>query len=435
MNKISEITGDIKICIHRGANQIGGSCVEIECEGQRLIIDVGTPLDIENEEDIDESVLPDIKGIKESDSSIIGILISHPHKDHYGLIKYVSPEIPVYIGKKADEIIETFSLFVPKYAINIQNKKYFESGESFVLGKTSHGDIRVTPFLVDHSAFDSYSFLIEIGGKKILYSGDFRCHGRKGKLSENLSKNNLLKNLDIVLLEGSSLSRLDENSQFPKEEEIEDKFVEELKKTKGLAIVHCSSQNIDRLVSVYHACCRTGRKMIVDLYQACVLRACFEMERPLFKNAALYVPENQRVFIKEKQLFDLMHEYSKPRIYRENILKNMEKFALIFRATHIRDFNYAPELLKNARFFYSMWNGYWNDECKNYKQVRDFVRKNNLEKIDIHTSGHASIIDLKKYIENLGSPLVTPIHTFHPEKFPDFFKNVKIHQDGEWFTV
>ena len=220
MQNNSGTTDEVKVCIHRGSNQIGGSCVEIECEGKRLIIDVGTPLDIENEEDIDESVLPDIKGIKESDSSIIGILISHPHKDHYGLIKYVSPEIPVYIGKKADEIIETFSLFVPKYAINIQNKKYFESGESFVLGKTSHGDIRVTPFLVDHSAFDSYSFLIEIGGKKILYSGDFRCHGRKGKLSENLSKNNLLKNLDIVLLEGSSLSRLDENSQFPKEEEI-----------------------------------------------------------------------------------------------------------------------------------------------------------------------------------------------------------------------
>ena len=35
--------------------------------------------------------------------------------------------------------------------------------------------------MVDHSALDSYMFLIETGGKKILFTGDFREHGIIGE--------------------------------------------------------------------------------------------------------------------------------------------------------------------------------------------------------------------------------------------------------------
>ena len=43
------------------------------------------------------------------------------------------------------------------------------------------GDIGITPFFVDHSALDAYMFLLEAGGKKILFTGDFREHGIMGK--------------------------------------------------------------------------------------------------------------------------------------------------------------------------------------------------------------------------------------------------------------
>jgi ribonuclease J len=32
--------------IHRGANEIGGSCVELESGGARLVLDIGLPLDV-----------------------------------------------------------------------------------------------------------------------------------------------------------------------------------------------------------------------------------------------------------------------------------------------------------------------------------------------------------------------------------------------------
>lgn len=58
-------------CIHRGTKQIGGSCVEIESQGKRLLIDLGLPLDAEGPK---EELLPSMKGLDGSDDSLLGIL-------------------------------------------------------------------------------------------------------------------------------------------------------------------------------------------------------------------------------------------------------------------------------------------------------------------------------------------------------------------------
>ena len=35
----------MQVCIHRGTKEIGGTCVEIESQDKRLVLDVGLPLD------------------------------------------------------------------------------------------------------------------------------------------------------------------------------------------------------------------------------------------------------------------------------------------------------------------------------------------------------------------------------------------------------
>jgi ribonuclease J len=35
----------MRVRIHRGAHEIGGSCVEIEHHGKRIVLDLGRPLD------------------------------------------------------------------------------------------------------------------------------------------------------------------------------------------------------------------------------------------------------------------------------------------------------------------------------------------------------------------------------------------------------
>jgi len=48
------------------------------------------------------------------------------------------------------------------------------------------GDFRMTPLLTDHSAFDAYMLVIEAAGRHVLYTGDFRKHGRKSALVEKM---------------------------------------------------------------------------------------------------------------------------------------------------------------------------------------------------------------------------------------------------------
>ena len=38
----------MNICIHRGAHQIGGTCIELESQGKRLVLDIGVPLDADD---------------------------------------------------------------------------------------------------------------------------------------------------------------------------------------------------------------------------------------------------------------------------------------------------------------------------------------------------------------------------------------------------
>ena len=39
----------MRLRIHRGTKEIGGTCIEVEAEGRRLVLDVGLPLDAPDE--------------------------------------------------------------------------------------------------------------------------------------------------------------------------------------------------------------------------------------------------------------------------------------------------------------------------------------------------------------------------------------------------
>lgn len=72
----------MRVCIHRGTKEIGGSCVEIDSEGKRLVLDVGLPLSADQK--TAESLLPPVAGFDTPDETLLGVVISHPHQDHYG---------------------------------------------------------------------------------------------------------------------------------------------------------------------------------------------------------------------------------------------------------------------------------------------------------------------------------------------------------------
>ncbi|MFI4912976.1 MAG: MBL fold metallo-hydrolase [Sedimentisphaeraceae bacterium JB056] len=415
----------MRVCIHRGCKQIGGSCVEVEKDGQRLLVDIGLPLDAEGES---SKYLPEIEGLDGKDESLLGILISHPHIDHFGLLEDVSPVVPIGIGAAARRILKAAAPFLP-------NKKdlSFNGWELNSEKCIRIGPFTVTPYLVDHSAYDSYAFKIESGGKSLFYSGDFRAHGRKAALFERLISDPP-KNIDVLLMEGSSLGRISEFQQFPTEDEIEDRLTGILSQTAGLGLVHTSGQNIDRIVSVFRASKKTGRKLVLDLYTASILHATKNRNIPqsYWSDVALYVPQAQRIKIKKNRWFELLERHSSGRIYIDEIKEDSNKFTLLFRPLHGSDLEKA-ECLEGAAYIYSQWEGYW--EQGSYDFVKKWLCRNSIPKYSVHTSGHASLENLKEMASAINPASLVPIHSFMPERYLELFDNVHVKQDNEWWNV
>jgi ribonuclease J len=423
-NKFAE-RDSMRVCIHRGSKQIGGSCVEVESLGQRLLIDLGLPLDAETNS---IQYLPDHVRLDGSDPSLLGILISHPHLDHFGLLAHISPKIPIGMGPAARRILTAAAPFLPgNWPIPAKGWDY-QSGQSFEVGS-----FRITPILVDHAAYDAYALLVESGGKRLFYSGDLRTHGRKGILVERLIANPP-KDIDVLLLEGSSLGRLNDNQHFPTETDIETQLVQAFSTTEGLALVHTSAQNIDRVVSIMRACKRTGRRLVIDLYTAAILEATGNLNIPQsnWPDVALFIPQTQRVQIKQNTWFELLKHHSTNRIFIETLQEAPSKSVLLFRPLYCRDLE-RGDCLKGAAYIYSQWEGYW--EKNQYQNLKYWLDRNAIPKISIHTSGHASPGALKRIVKAINPKTVVPIHTFLPERYSELFLNVHFHSDGEWWEV
>lgn len=415
----------MRVCIHRGSKQIGGSCVEIMSRGKRLLIDFGLPLDAEANH---RQYVPSIAGLNGNDPSLLGILISHPHLDHFGLLSQISPKIPVGMGIAARRILKAASPFLPGNWSSPANGWNYLPGQSFTIGP-----FRVTPFLVDHSAYDSYALQIESSGKSIFYSGDLRSHGRKAALFKSLIANPP-KNVDTLLLEGSSLGRIKDEQEFPTEKDIENKLAHLFSTSKGLALTHVSGQNIDRIVSIFRASKRTGRKLIIDLYTAAILEATGNVNLPQsgWSDVALYVPQSQRIQIKEKGWFDVLKRHSANRIFIEDLQQISSKSTLLFRPLHRLDLE-RGECLSGAVYIYSQWEGYWEQGV--YDMIKDWLVRHDIPKHSIHTSGHASQGELQKLVSAINPRNVVPIHSFYPEKYPELFPNVEAHDDNEWWEL
>ena len=359
--------------------------------------------------------MPNIEGLYDSSINIIdGVIISHPHQDHYGLANFISEKVQYFLGEATHKIIELNNLFTPQ-EIQLKNTNYFEKETTFKIG-----DISITPYWADHSAFDAYSFLVEANGKSLFYSGDFRSHGRKAKAFYWFT-HNAPQNVDYLLLEGTTISR--DNKPFKTEPEIENELVEVFKQNGKINLIYTSGQNIDRLTSIYKACKRTGKLFVVDVYVAKVLKE-------LSKYAGITYPsenfENLKVmfpYFTSRRLINegnekILYQFKKFKITKEEISNQSEKIVMIVRPSMQKDLENINGI-EGGNFIYSMWEGYLNksDTMKfvNYLTNRKFT----LHKI--HTSGHADTKTLKKMVEAIKPKNIVPIHTFEGDKYKGIF--------------
>ncbi len=414
----------LRVCIHRGAHQIGGTCIELESQGKRLVLDVGIPLDADDPATVK---MPDVPGLSTEDSSLLGIVISHPHQDHYGLASRVPKGTPFLMGAAAARILAAAADFTPsggtfENVIHLTDRKPIELGP-----------FQITPYLMDHSAYDAYAVLLEAGGKRVFYTGDLRGHGRKAKLFERLLSE-APQDVDALLLEGTTITRTGTSEGFPTEADIESEMVKLFRETKGMPLVWCSGQNIDRLVTVFRAAKRSGRQLILDMYTAHILAATENPRLPQadWPETRVYLPWSQKQRIIKDKSFEIADRYKLDRIYPEHLAGAAARSVMLFRPSMRIDLERA-RCLDGACLVYSMWNGYLKDE--KLRPFLSWLDGRGIPLHQIHTSGHASVKDLQRLRQAFGNAVVVPIHTQQPDLYEEMFGNVEMHDDGEWWEI
>jgi ribonuclease J len=413
----------MKVCIHRGTQEVGGTCIEIESQGKRIVLDVGLPLEatdsIEN--------LPQVEGFRERQESLLAAVISHPHLDHYGLARYLLPDTQMIMGAATERILKAAMLFTP-VGVEFKNVLHLESSKPL-----SIGPFTITPYLNDHSAYDAYSLLISADGQRVFYSGDFRGHGRKAALFERFLKRPP-SDVDVLLMEGTTIGRSGTEAKFKTEQELEQCFLEHIDDSKGMVLVWTSGQNIDRLVTVFKACKKSSRTLILDMYTAEILRATENPKLPqaTWEGIKVFLPESQKRQIKRKQLFSITGRHARSRIYPEKLSEAASKAVMLFRPSMMSDMEKAG-CLQEARLIYSLWPGYLKRE--ELRSFREWLDKHNIPLVHCHTSGHASTQDLQRFAKAIAPKMLVPIHSFKTGQFKDYFENVEMKKDGKWWEV
>jgi ribonuclease J len=409
--------------IHGGATEIGGSCVEVEAQGQRLVLDLGRPLTA----DWDEALpLPDVPGLGDYDPSLLGVLVSHAHPDHYGLASVLPDHAPLFLGEAAERILEQSHFFGAAPALPAA-RGYLSDRQPFELGP-----FRVTPYLVDHSAFDAYSLVVEAQDRQLFYSGDIRGHGRKRGAFEAFLRQ-APSDVDALVLEGTRLGR--PGAGCASELEVEELAARFFADAPLLVLLCVSPQNVDRYVSLFRAARKADRTFVIDLYAESVARATGRETIPnsTWEDVRVYVPQAQRVRVKDTEAYERVNAIRFERIYLDDMqMLGPEQFVWPFRQSMIRELERVG-VPPGTRALWSMWPGYLEDERS--QPLLDFFDRNEIELEIIHASGHATVEDLRRFAAAVGPGRVVPTHTDSPDLYSELYEKVERHGNDEWWEV
>lgn len=432
----------MQLTIYRGTDEVGGTMIEIKSKNTKILVDAGYPLFYKGKVIKDEwagkpyqellelGVIPEAQGLYRWDKpDFDAVLISHAHSDHFGMLRFIHPDIPIYLSEITDKLIE-LNLSFPIHDYSCRDRRIIRMYEPF-----SIGDFTVKLYLMDHSAYQAAAFEIRCEGKAILYTGDFRGHGRRGEYLERFLSE-AEKSPDLLLIEGTTLDRTDE--QECSEEDMVDKFKGVMEKTKGIVLCQPTSQNIDRVISFYKAAKACGRTFIMDVYTANVLSELNRISHEDLPIPSLLRPD-VRVFsplLLTKKMKKLMGDKRVRRfplygVSGKDVGRKQGQIAMLVRPASLPDLKRMG--LKDGALIYSQWQAYRD---KPYQvRLEEFLRSCRFTDCYLHTSGHAFKSAIKKVIRELSPKEIVPIHTFCPQAFCDFHPNVTLRQDGVPFQL
>ena len=476
----------VKLTFFGGVNEIGGNKILLEDNGTKIFLDFGMSFNQAGKffseflqprkcagigDFLEFGLLPDLKGLyrkdylkhmgrKEEDTDFQGILLSHAHADHASYIHHIREDIPIHCSEETYAILKALNDTAScSYTDLTELTRCFETyvnkkGEISKKTTKSHPDIivprkfnlfkfgkkfkidgiEIIPYNVDHSLPGATGYIIHTSSGTIVYTGDFRFHGRREKETVNFMKACEKEKPDVLIIEGT---RIDEESSR-KEADVEDEVATVTSKSKGLTVCNWPVRDTDRLISFLNAAKRMDKKLTISLKQAYLIEQlgkCKDSNVPKLddKNLALYAMRkdwgligsdcDERLIRADYDRWE--RDYLKDSICCHDVKNNQNKFMFFCTNFDLKELiDIKPA--NGSVYIKSVCEPFDIEMEIDWQKIENWINHFGMGLNATHVSGHASGPQLKEFVKTVKPKMVIPVHTQHANFYDKWWDNVHL---------
>ncbi len=422
-----------------------------------------------------------------------GVLLSHAHLDHSGYISFIDTRIPIITGLTTATLVKaiqdsartTFQSetcyitpreCTPENLLKATSTKIPYEQRQFValnahplsrefeafwnLTPTKRelsfcqpqtvpedtirlGNVYIKLWPVDHSIPGACAFGIHTSLGWVIYTGDYRFHGKNGHLTRKFVEEASRLKPILLITEGTrAVLDFQTDQKTLTEDDVADCIEKIISQSKGLVITDFGARHVERLLSVLHACIQNERKLVITTRDAYLLESLSlvnhsEIPNPLQdEHLAVYIKARVSPTTWEKGVIE---KYRFRSVSPQEIHSHQNEYVLCFSYYDLNElidiepepggsyifssteaFNEemeidAEKLLNWIRYF--QFELYGHPNRKNSEMIthnQDYI---------LHVGGHAGPKDLIETIETIRPQYLIPIHTESTVFFKKRFGN------------
>jgi len=346
------------------------------------------------------------------------VFISHPHFDHIAHIEFVDESIPIHISKVGRAIVEAWEESSADFGEH--DYRPFEPGK-----KIKVGSIEVVPMAVDHSIPGACGFIIHTSEGAIVYTGDFRKHGPRAKLTEEFVKRAAKEKPVAMVCEGTRVAPKEERHYVGGEEGVRVESDKIVAGTKKLVVATFYGRDVDRMTTFARVANDNGRQFVVSIRAALLFTTLAKegVDVPkLGKDFLVYARRMKSGKFDEKDYYIWERPFIGDAVNFEYINKHQSKVLLNL------DFYHFAELVdiqpnQGGHFIHSMSEPY-SEEDLEAEVMQNWLRHFKLHFHQVHASGHCSKEEIEAIVKTVRPKQLFPVHTEHPEMFKELAEHV-----------
>lgn len=245
---------DTKVFALGGLGEVGKNMYCVMHKNELIILDAGVIFPGDDLLGIDY-VVQDFTFLKQNESKIKALIITHGHEDHIGGIPFLIQTVNIP------------AIYAPNQAIGLIKKKLDERNLNYKTLYTytentnlKFKNIEVEFFRTTHSIPDSHGICIKTPNGTIVSTGDFKFDFTPIGPMANLHKMAYIGKRGVTLLMSDSTNALNEGMSIS-ESKVDAALSEIFSRHNGRIIIATFASNIYRLKHIVDNCKRHGRKI------------------------------------------------------------------------------------------------------------------------------------------------------------------------------